>query len=978
MSVRTLFSRGLPGLSAVLLAGWASAGWSQQPGTGTVTGVIRDAQNLGPINAVQMYIPTLQIGTLSQANGRYLLVNVPAGTHEVRVERIGYRMELRQVTVTAGQSTEVNFELTEAALALDEIVVTGTAGQARRREVGNVIAQVRMTQVAEPVQDLGSLLQGRLTGAVISQQGGSSAGGVDIRLRGNVSMTMSNQPLIYIDGVRVRNERYPSEGRSSLGAGADNASPLSDINPEDIDRIEIVKGPAATTLYGTEAAAGVIQIFTKRGAEGAPEFTVESQQGFTYFRPWGTDEVPYMFTDPVLQKGHQQAYQVSVRGGTSDRLGYFVSGRWEDNAGAVQTDFEKQTSVRGNLQVRIREDLQVQFNNSLTRRDYRNTRLGNSVQSIVMTAIRGDRSYMGSRAPETLRHLLGFEGGAEINRFITGFTANYTPSSRFSHRFTLGYDLSQFEGRMIWPFGWLAAVGLPGHLGTIQRTSSQTTLLSVDYVANLGFGVTGDLENTFSWGFQGVEQKDETIWALGNDFPGPGDYTVSSSARREGYQDKLRVITGGFFLQDMLALSDRYFLTLGLRVDGNSAFGQDLGLQPYPKASLSYVISDERFWPERLGEMKLRAAYGFAGRAPGAFDAVRTWTPATFSPDVAAFVPGNRGNPELAPERTRELELGFDASFLRGRLAADFTHYSKTTSDALFRVGKSVTEGGWSAQLENVGEIRNSGTELTLNGKPLDLPSFGWELGVGLTTNQSKVVSLGGAPSFDVGNFGWVIEGQPAPVIQGMKLENAWEIADPMWTEYDKLGPSYPTRIVNVNSTLRLPGGILVSGRGEFQGGFWVYNFQESMPLTRAIPHPKCFDAYRKIDPNWVLGPPGKENLQPTGPRDKLYAWERAHCFGSQTTRMHLAPGDYFELRELTLSVPISSLLPSLTSWARRADLTISGRNVWLWRNKDLMTGHPEAIEGFGQGTGTYSLTKRMGETFPPASHFTVSLRAVF
>ncbi|MBI4521831.1 MAG: TonB-dependent receptor plug domain-containing protein, partial [Gemmatimonadetes bacterium] len=329
MSTRTIV-----GILATLALSAATDAWSQA--SGTVTGLVRDVGSLAPVSAAQVYIPQLGVGSLTQANGRYVLVNVPAGTHTIQAERIGYRTISQQITVVAGQSVEANFALAEDALALDEIVVTGTAGQARRREVGNQIVQVNLAEVAEPVRDVGTLLQGRVAGARIAMGGGSSGGGMDIRLRGNVSVAMSNQPLIYVDGVRMKSEPYPRL------ASDDYVSPLNDINPDDIDRIEIVKGPAATTLYGTEAAAGVIQIFTKRGGQGAPQWTAETQQGFAYMRPFATDEVPFYYIDPVMRKGHRQRYSLSVQGGAADRFSYFVSSGWEDNLGVVRNDYEKQ------------------------------------------------------------------------------------------------------------------------------------------------------------------------------------------------------------------------------------------------------------------------------------------------------------------------------------------------------------------------------------------------------------------------------------------------------------------------------------------------------------------------------------------------------------------------------------------------------------------------------------------------------------
>ncbi|MBI4519731.1 MAG: TonB-dependent receptor, partial [Gemmatimonadetes bacterium] len=652
-----------------------------------------------------------------------------------------------------------------------------------------------------------------------------------------------------------------------------------------------------------------------------------------------------------------------------------------DNDGGVKNDGEKQLALRANTRMRPHENLLIQFNSSLTTTELSNVPLGNTVESLVLTANRGDQSYVSTRSGDALNTLVKQRNFTDTNRFVSGVTFSFTPSTSFTHRLTLGYDYSQFEGRQVFPYAWRNQFGGGRYqdLGSIDRISNQNILTSVDYVGTLGFALKSNLASTLSWGFQGLENQEETVYASGDDFPGPGEYTIRSTARREGYQDQLKVITGGFFVQEMLALADKYFLTLGLRVDGNSAFGSGLGLQPYPKVSMSYVLSDESFWPESLGGMKLRAAYGLAGRAPGAFDAVRTWNPVGWGETQAAFQPGNLGNPQLGPERTSELELGFDATFLSQRLSADFTYYSRTTSDALFRVNRPATEGGWSSQLENVGEISNSGIELSLNGAVLDMASFRWELGAGISTNKSEVISLGGAPPFSVDDGGWIIEGQPAPVIRGWKVENFWEKADPVITRNYLFGPNYPPRIIHVNTAFTLLGGITLSGRGEYQGGAFARSQLEGATMRRTIPFAHCFDAYRRVDPSWKLGPPGSELGVPAGSGADLYAWERAHCFGMASSDLEVRPLDYFELRDITLNVPVSSLLPSLTRWARRADLTVSWRNVWYTTNRELMVGHPEMNETDRRpGGGAHELVKAIQESLPPASYFTISLRTVF
>jgi TonB-dependent SusC/RagA subfamily outer membrane receptor len=845
-----------------------------------------------------------------------------------------------------------------------------------------------VAQVPEPVASVGALLQGRLAGVTVTEGSGNSGSGADIRLRGNVSATMSNTPLIYIDGVRAKSEPYPSSSAANQPDGssgmADFGSPLSDINPEDIERVEIVKGPAATTLYGTEAAAGVIQIFTKRGS-GTPQWTMELRRGLSYLRPFTVDEAPFGYIDPIKRNGDREQYSMSFGGGTPQGISYFASGSWERNEGPILFDYQKAFSVRGNVQFRPHEKWLLSINNDLSRSHANNVQQSSSGSGYLVSAWRGDLSTFGKGARNelVLRTLASQPNLIDVTRFINGMTLTFNPTTNFNHRLTVGFDFSQFESTRTVEFGYrnvLAEFRTFTDLGSINRVSSQNVLQSVDYVGSLALDITNDLRSTFSFGVQGVEDKLETLFASGNTFPGPGDYTISSTAQREGFQERLRSVTGGFFFQEMLGYRDRTFLTVGLRVDGSSAFGSGFGLQPYPKVSVSHVLSEESFWPESLGSMKLRAAYGWAGRAPGAFDAVKTWDPIGWGTTASAFQPGNLGNPELGPERTAEFELGFDASLFDDRFTADYTYYSRTTSDALFRVGRPVSLGDWLPQLENVGELKSWGHELSLKATVLARSTFRWELGTGITFQNTKVVSLGGAPAFIPGqrtDYTWIMEDQPVPVVRGDRIENYWEKADPIITKDVPLGPNSPPRIFTLSTSFMLPGGVALSGRAEYKGRYWMAHNVERLMLVRNIPMPHCYDAYRKVDPNWVVGAPGKESLTPIGKSEDLYAWERAKCFGLAET-LNPTPIEYFELRDLTLSVPISSLVPALTRWANRTDLNVGWRNVWYWKNRELGFGHPEMTERRGSGADPYPLSTVIGHNLPPQSHVTISVRTVF
>jgi TonB-dependent SusC/RagA subfamily outer membrane receptor len=281
----------------------------------------------------------------------------------------------------------VSFRLSQQALNLDEIVVTGTAGQARRREVGNTIAQISPADVPEAVTGFESLLAGRTTGVSVNLAGPAPGEAAVIRLRGISSTSQGNSPLVYVDGVRVDAEGAPANipgiGMTTRSSNA-ITSTIGGINPQDIERIEIIKGPAATTLYGTDAAAGVIQIFTKRGTTGSASWTVETQQGFSESVKFSPEPEPYYYMDRVMRRAYRGSYNLSVSGSTGD-VAYFLSGNTGTHNGILENDQLKSSAIRGNFRLEPRSNLVLEFNSGFTMSEVSEAPSGHNSQGLGET-----------------------------------------------------------------------------------------------------------------------------------------------------------------------------------------------------------------------------------------------------------------------------------------------------------------------------------------------------------------------------------------------------------------------------------------------------------------------------------------------------------------------------------------------------------------------------------------------------------------
>lgn len=923
-----------------------------QTGAGVIHGSVVNSASAAPVANAQVFVVGTRLGAVTAADGTYRIAGVPAGTQVVRVRALGFAPADQTVSVSAGGSVTADFTVTAAVAALNEVVVTGTAGAARMREMGNSIGSLKIADAPQVPTDVSSLLSGQMAGVNVTGASGNAGAGQAIRLRGMTSVALTNQPLIYIDGVRLRSDQYPknvsSQPGQDLRSDHVNASPLNDINPDDIDRIEIVKGAAAATLYGTDAAAGVIQIFTKRGAAGAAKWQAQLTGGFNHEQQFGTNDAPYLFMDPWLRDGRRAGAAVQVSGGTVSNTRYFLSFASDNNDGVMPLDNERKYNIRANFDLIPLKNMAVSWNSSYTNDNLSNTPAGNNAAGLTLNAFRRDRNYFGNDSVSVISQVLRYQLNSWIDRLILGTTGTWTPLPSVTSRLTLGLDRAAVENRNFRPYGFVSAPQ-----GILDDDRWQNLTLSVDWVNNIEHTFRGNLRNTFSFGSQYVSSNVSDAEAYGEGFPGPGTPTVSSASLKNSFENRQTIITGGGFVQDLLGLKDRYFLTVGLRIDGNSAFGSNFGLQRYPKASVSWVTSDEGWWRWPSSTLKLRAAYGEAGRAPGAFDAVQTWNPVGWG-GQPAFRPLNLGNPNLGPERTKETELGFDLTAFDSRANLTFTYFDAKTTNALFPVRLIPSLGFQGSQLENVGKLAKNGVEVALSGTMLDTRNFTLSGSLSLSTNHTEVVSLGGAPAFTLGNFGWVIQGQQVPMMRGRFVSNRFDVgATPNVIQNYNFGPSQPTRIVDGSLTVTTWRKIGLSLRGEYQGGAWINEDASFEALQRSVKWPTCFKAYAAI----AAG-------------QQINAWDTSVCIAANIKQdMFIFPADFFKLRDFTLTVPLGHLIPGATS----SSFVFTAQNFFR-RNFGLAMFDPEQ----SGNTGFNAPVRYISEHIPAPATFLTSLRISF
>ncbi len=975
--------------------------------TGRITGRVTSQANAQPLQGASILVQGLRLGGLTTAEGQFLILNVPAGRYTLRIEMIGRLTISQQVTVTAGGTATVNVSMTETAIDLEGIVVTGTAADVRAREVGNSLDAVTSRDIENlPVVDPQDILGGRIPGLTVMQVGGSPGMGSTIRIRAQLTASQTSEPLYYIDGVRVYNSPI-STGSNSRGS----ISPLQDIAAEDIERIEVIKGASATTLYGTEAANGVIQIFTKRGIAGAPIWTAAVTAGFSDMGQIGPDGDPtqlYTQCDAVgdffglsqskstlgekvffqdatcpesgnwFKRGGQQRYSLSVRGG-SQNVAYYVSARFSDNHGTLDTQRSRDGGFRANLDFSPTEAFNIALNTSYTRRATRFVEDGNNANGFLLNVGRGTNgNFKGGRTDEcdnvtvlcvTNGFLFESESDLLTDRYTTGLVVQYSPTEKWSNRVTVGWDYLNLVSEQFDPFGHLRSP-----LGNFSSNTQTRQKLSLDYSSSYRNNFGENIVSTFSAGGQMFRTRSRQTSVSTRDFAGPGKPTLTSGGGATGVSDSfLGVTTAGFFLQEVVGWKDVLFVTAGLRVDGSSAFGDDFGLQKYPKASVAFIVSDYDFWPTDVIEtFKLRGAWGEAGKAPGVFDKLRTFSPVTGDEGTAGFTPNDVGNKDVGPERTREIEVGFDASFLSGRFGLEATYYNTKTSDALVPVTLPPSLGFLSARTANVGEIIGSGVEFQVTSQLYRSDNFEWNVRGNFAFNKNEATELQEQEIFG-DNKAEIREGFAVPTYFGRKVMNPDEFAEPIIERGQRLGNVNPTRLIGLNTNFTLFQRFTVDALLEHQGGHMLPHYTGYQNSRRGVWHP-CFDVQAAL----VAQFNGDDSLL-----SGFTAEQRAKCrmngIGGNQSDFWVEKADFWKLRSVALSIDIPTHL--LRGLASRGTLTFSGTNLVLWTD---YSGNDPELEDFrdrsegGIFDGTGDFGRREYYNIPAPRTFLASLRLTF
>jgi TonB-linked SusC/RagA family outer membrane protein len=780
---------------------WGSVGWAFAQYT--VTGNVADERTGETLIGASILVKGTTTGTVTDLDGNFS-VTIPSNEPATLVfSSIGYLSQ--SVEVAPGVST-LTVQLQQDATNLEEVVVTGLATSVKRSNLANAVSSVSARDLTgtTTVQTTDGALYGKVPGATIRSNGGAPGGGISIQLRGISSLTGASQPLIIVDGVYISNSSQRT-GRATLsGAGDssqdDGSNRLADINPADIETIEILKGPSAAAIYGTRANAGVIIITTKRGQEG--KTTVSLSQDIGFAQPlrllgtddWSEDKINFFFPEtrrPIELERFKAAQssgtfidyedyfyknpatllntRINVSGG-NDRTKFFVSGNIADEEGTVKNTGFKRYSVRANIDQKITNGIKLGVSSNYIRSNTDRGFTGNQNNSgaSIGYAIAYVPNYFDLRKnadgtypanPYFSENPVAVtENGINnslVNRFIQSFTLDIdllkTDKSFLKAQFSGGLDYLQNTTMIYLPefLQYQSSQANPGDILKGKQESFNTNFqAALVYNWNLG-----PVNMNSSAGLVRLDFENSALFNRGRGLV-PGQTNLRQAAIQEINQDfRSKIQDAGVFLQQEANWDDKIVGTLGVRWDKSTLNGDPQQYYAFPRASVAFNIANFDFWSVGfMNQLKPRVAYGETA-GPVNFGATFTALEGTNIGGLLGSVVSTQiGNTLILPETAQELEFGIDAGFFNNRLAVEATYYIKSTQNNLQNLNLAPSTGV-NVTPSNEAELENKGIELSISGTPVTTANFRWFSRVMFWKNDLLMTRLG-IPTYSAGAFG--------------------------------------------------------------------------------------------------------------------------------------------------------------------------------------------------------------------------------
>lgn len=927
----------------------------------TVSGTVTDASNGEGLPGVTVLVKGTSTGTITDIDGKYSL-SAPSGAMLVFTS-IGYSSQ--EVEASSAGDLAMSADVTN----LDEVVVTGLASSIKRSNLANSISTVSSKELTGMTNQstLDGALYGKTTGVNLVSISGAPGGGVAMRLRGISSVSGNNQPLIIIDGVYMSNVEIPSGLRNASGANRGNeeqsSNRLADLDPKDVENIEILKGASAAAIYGTRANAGVIIITTKRGSAGKTQFSFSQDVGFSKarhligMRDWNATNVAATYGDSEVAafnaaNGNLLDYEemlfgetgtilntnISARGG-NEKTTFYIGGSVRDEEGIMLNTGFKRYNIRTNVDHKISDRVRIGTSSTFIRSETSRGFTGNEnegglavIYNLAYTRpwydLRPDQFGNYPDNPTSFGNMLLVRDKArnedKISRTIQAlkFEADLVKTDKQILKFNWngGVDFFTNESFVYVPEYHQAQRGVQnGYIGV-----GKNIFTNLNYQGFLNHDIfLGDLSLSTSVGMTYINQKRELLYNESTQLI-PGQTSLTQSSTQRIIQTAQNEEEFGMVFQEQANYDDKLIGTFGIRRDKSSLNGDPNKYYNFLKASLAANITNFDFWSvDQISQLKLRVAYGETGSSATYGSLFTNFNATNIGGQSGVIIGAQLGNDRLEPETSQETEFGFDLGLFDGLVGLEFTAYNRQVKDLLFAQALPPS-GGFTSKTIGDADLENKGIEIGLKAKPISTSAVTWNTTLNWWKNEATYTRVGVAPFTVPGN--------------GFGLG--------LGTFYMEEGGTVTAIYQNVDGTPTAVG----DTQPDYQMSF--YN---------------TFNILKNIDFSFLFHlKKGGENLNLS---DLLFDDGGTNPIidarGQQYADTWIQPAGYLRLREVALYYTLpSSVLNVFGGTIESVKLGMSGRNLWtktdyLGYDPEVSTNGTNALSN-GLDVGPYPSTKQV------------------
>ncbi|HSH44798.1 MAG TPA: TonB-dependent receptor plug domain-containing protein [Longimicrobiales bacterium] len=945
----------------VTLAMGASSGEAHaQAQTVQIAGLVLDDLGGAPLMGATVSVEGTSATAVTDRQGRFSLTTTSSTEFTLVVTFLGYR-PYRQTYSPTDDLGNLRITLAPDPFDSEELVVTGIASARAKSRAEVSVARVDAAELSEQqlYTNLDQLVTGRIPGVQLRPAAGLAGGGYRFFVRGGGGLNGNGQPLIYVDGVRLDDSNM-----SLLWNGGQGYSNLLSLVPSDIESIEVLKGPAAAAMYGTNASNGVVLIKTKSG-EGL--MSGEDGMAVNYRFTLGQNTMPFDY-DPalynnatlyndLLQDGVIRNHNIDVSGGSSG-LQWFVGYENKYEEGVAPQNFHARNAARANLTATPNDDVSISINAAYSENDMERPHSDDAVLSPHWNTIMVDTPWKWYDSTA----IASTEAPAANNRTTVSGQVTWSPMDGFELFGNLGVDNSYHREEEFYPPEFAYWMGFGGRRRVAERSSNQ---YSFDVKASYSYRPLDDLAVTSVVGSQIFDSQGTWMGGENQQFATGLISTIGSGSEHISmWEGQFQERQAGLYTSHTLSYQDRYFSTLSLRRDYASAVGEAAPSIVYPQASFAVRLDEFDFLPEALNLVKLRAAYGESGQLPGPRDTKRLLWGAYGTAYGPGAIPSEMGNPALEPERIREFEFGLDTE-IATRWSVELTYYRQNAENSIVgRPNAPSTGFGGILVPYNIGKARSQGVEALLGGDLIRSQDYGLNFNLIWNRQDNEVVDLGGqGPLIGSYSVNAIEEGLPkheyyAVVTTGARFDEDGVYIGPEESDGRvALGNPVPEHTGSFSLNFRFLEDFSLSGMADWGLGGKVFSIFRQFASNNGGYIPFAEMAARLgLDDDWGwVSSVDFDNITPLTPGTPEYT-----ALANEFARVdpayrgnYIFDADYFVFRELSLSYDASDLLPLFGLDASRVrGLTFGAAAKNLLRYSDYADGDFEVNAAGARSSG--------------------------